>query len=377
MNLQDDCTFYRQPFKTDSGHLEFWEDALAILDSMKFVAYKNVSGDNKNVESVKENVNIENNDIDQKNGTVEAKNIVNKLKVKMQKDFKSLDDVSQNKMLSSIKENLNTFFEENGNLIEEGAKVPVVKKPIVTKFDSKTNQRLAISDEEKDQIIETFVRKIKKKNGTNGKTETKVPKSVLTEHFEKDKTYFVFKNTKLGIVHSYKKGNGKAGEENVEKTKFSSPDRVIIDDPMGDIFITPEETVNDSAAVDDEVILFRTENKPALPENADHAPSVRLEFKNQPKIEDCNTETFKDEFVAYWMLNVLGIKAIIDNLQEKRFKCVKTKNFNVDNIHDFVGLLKVLNEVENNVIHEARTYNVIQKNLALYCLAPKVSIILC
>lgn len=364
LTVQDDYTYYRFPVKKDSGHLEFWKEALPILDSIFFVAYANNPSEHANVavtqavckEDAKEN----------DAPPIETKNIVKKLKVRMKKSFKDLDDASQEKMLSSIKENLNTFLVENGSLIRENAKMQTLKKPVVTKFDTKTNQKMSITDEEKEEIIETFVRKIKKKNVTNGKAE-----QTNNGKLEKDKTYLVLKNSKLGIVQSYNKQNGKLNEE--KPVKYSSPDRAIIDDPMGDIFDSPEKK-NTTAAVDDKLDLFHFKDK-QVPKSA--AIENNPQKIPKPAMLNCDTKKFKAECVTFWILNVHGIKAITENLQAKRYKHMKTKNFNVDNVHAFISHLKLLNNIRNDLIHEIRNYNVIDKELALYCLAPKVSIILC
>lgn len=339
---QNDCTFYRFPVKKTSGHFEFWEDALQTLESIKFIAYKTNTTNEGNTEINKHTV---------------VNNLNNRVK--------NVENVSQ-EMLISIKENLDTFIKNDAT-----------EKPIVKKFDSKTNETLSMSDKEKDHIIETFVRKIKNNE----------PKNILTEKkniLKRDKTYLVLDNSKIGVMRSYKK------ENNEKPMKFSSPDRMVIDDPMGDI---SDFSDDNPSAVDDGLNLFKTENKYAEAKNEEKiietnenkekdsdetALNVEVDTnENDVETEDCNTELFEDEFVAFWILNVLGIKAIIENLYSKRYTLVKTKHFNLNNIYDFIGLLKVLNGFERDSFFESKTYRLLERSLALYCLAPKVSIILC
>lgn len=82
---------------------------------------------------------------------------------------------------------------------------------------------------------------------------------------------------------------------------------------------------------------------------------------------------FQPDCIKFWILNIKGMEKIIDFLFSKRFKFVYTKAFNVDNIHEYVHLIKVSNGILPTRNHEPFKYIYMDGNMYIYCLTPNVS----
>lgn len=97
---------------------------------------------------------------------------------------------------------------------------------------------------------------------------------------------------------------------------------------------------------------------------------------NKANVNQCETKIFHPTFIKYWILNIEGMKTLVRSLQKKRYRRISTKNFNVDNVHDFVHMIKVANNVPlTKQIHESMQHTLINKNMALRCL--EVNVTLC
>lgn len=75
--------------------------------------------------------------------------------------------------------------------------------------------------------------------------------------------------------------------------------------------------------------------------------------------------------IHYWILNILGLKVLIQRLFECRFKKIYTKSLNIDNVSAFFNILKLLNNTEiSQWSHERIALCVIDNEIVRMCLDP-------
>lgn len=76
------------------------------------------------------------------------------------------------------------------------------------------------------------------------------------------------------------------------------------------------------------------------------------------------------------MLNCKSISVVIEKLRERRFKTINTKYFNVDNVHCFFNIIRVMNgvKVDNSKVHESIYYELIDQATAEACISPPLAL---